>query len=164
MDFRWQHLGLSTPAASFDEVNGHISWDAEKPASSSVEVSMPVRSVRTRVPGFDADFISSEFFDAAQFPDIRFCSTEVTRVVLGNRFRVRGELTVKGITKPVTLEAVLNGQGIHPMLKRPVLGFDALGVIRRSDYGMPIALPDVSDEVAIRITVEAIGKEVKIGE
>lgn len=156
VDFRWQHLGLSTPAASFDQVIGEIQWDAQNPSASSVQVSMPVLSVRTRVPAFDVMFTSDRFFDADRFPEVRFKSTKVERTGMGNRLRVLGDLTVKGITKPVTLDAVLNGAGMHPMIKRPAIGFDATAIIRRSEYGMGMAIPDVSDEIAVRITVEAI--------
>ncbi|WP_368759223.1 YceI family protein [Pseudomonas aeruginosa] len=155
VDFHWNHLGLSEPGASFDEVRGTLRVDDADPTRSSVEVVMPLSGVRTRVPGFDDDFRSPKFFDAAKYPNVTFKSTKVERAGIGNRYTVTGDLTAHGITKPAVLDVVLNGQGIHPMTKAPVLGFNATTVVKRSDYGLTIALPMVSDEIQVRITTEA---------
>lgn len=156
VDFRWNHLGLSNPAASVDTVSGTLIWDEEDPTRSSVQVSMPVSSIRTRVPVLDADFQGEKFFNAAQHPTITFRSDSVERVGISDSFRIHGELTAHGVTRPVVLEATLNGEAQHPMFKAPAIGFDATATIKRSDYGLSVALPMVSDEVEVRITVEAL--------
>ncbi|SMR83832.1 MULTISPECIES: YceI family protein [Stenotrophomonas] len=156
VDFRWNHLGLSNPAASVDAVSGTLIWDGEDPSKSSVQVSMPVNSIRTRVPVLDAEFQSEKFFNAAQHPVITFRSTRVERVGISSAFRIQGDLTAHGVTRPVVLDATLNGEAQHPMFKAPAIGFDATTTIKRSDYGLSVALPMVSDEVEVRITVEAL--------
>lgn len=156
VDFRWNHLGLSNPAASVDAVSGTLIWDGEDPSKSSVQVSMPVNSIRTRVPVLDAEFQSEKFFNAAQHPVITFRSTRVERVGISSEFRIQGDLTAHGVTRPVVLDATLNGEAQHPMFKAPAIGFDATTTIKRSDYGLSVALPMVSDEVGVRITVEAL--------
>ncbi len=156
VDFRWNHLGLSNPAASVDAVSGTLIWDGEDPSKSSVQVSMPLNSIRTRVPVLDAEFQSEKFFNAAQHPVITFRSTRVERVGISSAFRIQGDLTAHGVTRPVVLDATLNGEAQHPMFKAPAIGFDATTTIKRSDYGLSVALPMVSDEVEVRITVEAL--------
>lgn len=156
VDFRWNHLGLSNPAASVDAVSGTLIWDGEDPSKSSVQVSMPVNSIRTRVPVLDAEFQSEKFFNAAQHPVITFRSTRVEHVGISSAFRIQGDLTAHGVTRPVVLDATLNGEAQHPMFKAPAIGFDATTTIKRSDYGLSVALPMVSDEVEVRITVEAL--------
>jgi len=156
VDFRWNHLGLSNPAASVDAVSGTLIWDGEDPSKSSVQVSMPVNSIRTRAPVLDAEFQSEKFFNAAQHPVITFRSTRVERVGISSAFRIQGDLTAHGVTRPVVLDATLNGEAQHPMFKAPAIGFDATTTIKRSDYGLSVALPMVSDEVEVRITVEAL--------
>ena len=156
VDYRWNHLGLSNPAASVDAVSGTLIWDGEDPSKSSVQVSMPVNSIRTRVPVLDAEFQSEKFFNAAQHPVITFRSTRVERVGISSAFRIQGDLTAHGVTRPVVLDATLNGEAQHPMFKAPAIGFDATTTIKRSDYGLSVALPMVSDEVEVRITVEAL--------
>ncbi|MEN5221601.1 YceI family protein [Stenotrophomonas sp. TWI602] len=156
VDFRWNHLGLSNPAASVDALSGTLIWDGEDPSKSSVQVSMPVNSIRTRVPVLDAEFQSEKFFNAAQHPVITFRSTRVERVGTSGAFRIQGDLTAHGVTRPVVLDATLNGEAQHPMFNAPAIGFDATTTIKRSDYGLSVALPMVSDEVEVRITVEAL--------
>lgn len=156
VDFRWQHMGLSSPAASMDKVQGTLVWDAAQPERSSVKVTMPVDGVRTRVPALDDHFKSAEYFDAKSHPNVTFESTEVQRIGVGNQYQITGNLTVKGITKPVVLSAQLNGAATHPMFKAPVVGFDATGTLKRSDFGMREALGMVSDDIQIRITTEAV--------
>lgn len=156
VDFRWHHLGLSTPAASMDRVRGTLLWDAQDPTASKVSVTLPVAGVHTRVPELDARFRSADYFDAGQHPDITFESTKVERTGIGDRLRITGNLTLRGITKPVVLDANLNGSGTHPMYKLPAVGFDATGTLRRSEFGLNEGLPIVADEIELRITAEAI--------
>ena len=159
VDFRWSHMGLSNPGASLDQVSGTLHWDDTDPTRSSVQVTMPLSGMRTRVPLLDADFRSPKFFDAAKYPEITFRSTKVERTGIGNRYRVTGDLTAHGITRPVVLDVVLNGQGMHPMLKAPALGFEASAVLKRSDFGLTVAAPMVGDDIIVHITTEAIEAE-----
>lgn len=154
--FNWNHLGFSNPGADFDTLEGTLIWNAAEPTQSSVTVHIPVASVHTRVPLLDKKLISSEFFDAAKYPLIIFKSTHVERIGKSNKFKVTGDLTVHGITKLVVLDATLNKAGQQPLLKAPAVGFDAVTMIKRSDFGLNAYVPLVSDDVHIHITVEAV--------
>lgn len=152
----WYHMGLSRPGATFEDVNGTILIDPTHPDKSSVDVTIAAKSVDTGVPALDTDFLSAGFFDVAKYPAITFKSRSVQTVGLGRDFTIVGDLTVKGVTKPVTLHASLNGAGIHPMLKVPAAGFQATTTIKRSDFGMGMFVPLVSDDLDVTITVEAV--------
>src|SRR5262249_38643616 len=89
-----------------------------------------------------------------KYPTITFKSTKV-QAVGGNKYKVTGDLTVHGVTKPVVLDATLNKSGEHPMLKVPTVGFDAVATLKRSDFGVGAYVPNVSDEIKVRITTEA---------
>lgn len=151
----WNHMGLSRPGATFEAIEGTIRIDAANPVNSSVSVSIPVSGADTGVAALDAMFQSEAFFDAANHPTITFESREVRFTGLGNRFEVEGDLTVRGVTRPVVLDAILNGSGVHPMSGAPVVGFSATTTLRRSDYGLDVALPMVGDEIDVQITFEA---------
>ncbi len=151
----WNHLGLSRPGATFEHVTGNITLDAANPARSSVVVRIPIDGVDTGVPDLDAHFRSAGFFDVARFPEASFASRTVKFAGMGNAFTVEGDLTIKGVTKPVVLHAVLNGAGMHPMAKTPAAGFSATARVKRSDYGITAVIPLVSDEIDLVITAEA---------
>ena len=152
---QWNHMGFSNPTANFDDASGSIVWNAEDPSKSSVEVVLPMTSIRSFSDDFDKHLASADFFDTAKFPEARFKSTSVTPGA-DNHYTVVGDLTLKGVTKPVTLEVTVNGAGEHPMMKQPAVGFDATGTIKRSDFGLGAYAPAVSDEVKLRITTEAL--------
>lgn len=151
----WNHMGLSNPGATFETVQGVIRIDPGNPAASRVSVRIPVAGVDSGVPALDEHFQSADFFDAANHPDVTFESTAVRFTGLGNAFEVDGDLTIRGVTRPVTLQARLNGTGIHPMTQAPVVGFAATTRIQRSDFGLEVALPMVSDDIDVQITLEA---------
>ena len=151
----WNHMGLSRPGATFETLEGVIRIDAANPANSSVSVTIPVSGADTGVPALDAMFQGADFFDAERHPNITFVSREVRFTGLGNRFEVDGDLTVRGVTRPVTLDAVLNGSGPNPMTGAPSVGFSASTTLKRSDFGLGVALPMVGDEIDVQITVEA---------
>jgi len=151
----WNHMGLSNPGATFETVQGVIRIDPANPAASRVSVRIPVSSVDSGVPALDAMFQNADFFDAAAHPEITFESREVRFTGLGHVFEVDGDLTVRGVTRPVTLRARLNGAGIHPMPGAPVVGFSAETLIKRSEFGLDVALPMVSDDINVQITLEA---------
>ena len=98
----------------------------------------------------------AEFFDAAQFPEIYFRSTRVERGTVADQLLVTGTLTIRGISKPVTLDVHVNQVGTHGMHNVPAAGFDAIARINRSDFGMGAYVPAVSDRIDLRITAEAI--------
>ena len=152
--FNWNHFGFSTPSANFTDIQGVIKGDNAKPANSSVEVTIPLSSVNTNVPALDKEFQEEAWFNAAKYPNITFKSTKV-ETKDKKHFKITGDLTVKGVTKPVVLDAVLNKQGEHPMLKVPAIGFNATTSFNRSDFGIGSYVPMVGDKITVNITTEA---------
>jgi len=152
--FSWNHFGFSNPTANLGISAGTLVYDEANPAKSSVEVTLPLANLDTHVSALDEHLKKPDFFDAAKYPVVTFKSTKV-EALGGNKFKVTGDLTVHGVTRPVVLDATLNKAGMQPMLKVPAVGFDATGTIKRSDFGVGAYVPNVSDEVQIRITTEA---------
>ena len=152
--FSWNHFGFSTPSANFTDIQGVIKVDNAKPANSSVNVTIPVSSVNTNVPALDKEFQEEAWFNAAKYPNITFKSTKV-ETKDKKHFKITGDLTVKGVTKPVVLDAVLNKQGEHPMAKVPAIGFNATTSFNRSAFGIGNYVPNVGDKITVNITTEA---------
>lgn len=155
---QWNHFGFSNPTAHFGSAEGTLVYDAADVGKSSVEVKLPLTGLNSFTGKFDDHLKSADFFDAAKFPAATFKSTRVESAGT-NKLTVTGDLTIKDITKPVTLDVTINGGGEHPMAKVPAAGFDATTTIKRSDFGVGAYAPNVSDEVKIRITTEATGKK-----
>ncbi|MBO9874452.1 MULTISPECIES: YceI family protein [Xanthomonas] len=151
---QWSHFGFSNPSAHFGDVDGTLVYNAQDVSKSSVNVTLPLSGLNSFTAKFDEHLKSADFFDAAKFPTATFKSTKVTSAG-ANKLTVAGDLTIKGVTKPVVLAVTLNGAGPHPMKKVPALGFDATTTVKRSDFGLGAYVPNVSDEVKIRITTEA---------
>lgn len=150
----WSHFGFSHPTASFSDVKGTIQFDDENVAQSSVEVTIPVKTVDTKVPALNEEFVGAAYFDVEQYPEATFKSTRIESTG-DDQYDVHGDLTIKDVTKPVVLHATLNNVGTHPMAKVPALGFDAETVIQRSDFGLDQYVPNVSDDIHIEISSEA---------
>jgi len=153
--FSYDHLGFSTTYGMFSGFSGTIMFDATDPANSSVEVSMPVTSMFTGWEARDAHFMSEDFFDAAGTDEqVTFVSTSI-EVTGETTARITGYLTLNGVTKPVVLDTTLNKADTHPMENAPWLGFDATTTLKRSDFGVDMFAPFVSDEVEVMISIEA---------
>ncbi|ESK40318.1 hypothetical protein P256_00765 [Acinetobacter nectaris CIP 110549] len=152
--FSWNHFGFSTPTANFSDIQGAINVDDAQPEKSSVNVTIPVSSVNTNVPALDKEFQEAAWFNAVQYPNITFKSTRV-ETKDKKHFKIFGDLTVKGTTKPVVLDAVLNKEGIHPMKKVASIGFNATTSFDRSAFGIGNYVPNVSDKITVNITTEA---------
>lgn len=152
--FSWNHFGFSTPSANFTDIQGVIKVDNAKPSNSSVEVTIPLSSVNTNVAALDKEFQEEAWFNAAKYPNITFKSTKV-ETKDKKHFKITGDLTVKGVTKPVVLDAVLNKQGEHPMAKVPAIGFNATTSFDRSAFGIGNYVPNVGDKITVNITTEA---------
>ncbi len=152
--FSWNHFGFSNPTANLGLSEGTLVFDEKDASKSSVEVTLPLANLDTHVTKLDEHLKKPDFFDADKFPTVTFKSTKVQSLG-GGKYKVTGDLTVHGVTKPVVLDAKLNKSGEHPMLKVQTVGFDATATVKRSDFGMGAYVPNVSDEIKIRITTEA---------
>ena len=157
----WDHFGFSNPSINFGKAEGTLVYDAENVSNSSVQVTLPLTGLNALADQFYDHLTSDKWLDAAKYPDATFKSTKVEAAGEG-KLKVTGDLTIKGITKPVVLDVTLNKAGEHPMKKVPAAGFDATTTIKRSDFGVGQYAPNVSDEVKIRITTEAL--QAKAGE
>jgi len=152
---QWNHFGFSNPSANFGQAKGTLVYDADNVAASNVQVTLPLDGLNALVPDLTEHLKNADFFDAAKFPTASFKSTQVESVGK-DRLKVTGDLTVKGVTRPVVLDVTLNKAAEQPMAKRQAIGFDATATIKRSDFGIANYVPNVSDEIKLRITTEAI--------
>jgi polyisoprenoid-binding protein YceI len=165
LSFRVNHIGMSMYTARFIDFSAELQFDPAQPEAMRVSASIEVRSLTLPAPppGFTEEMLGSKWFDAGQYPRIAFQSTRVEPTG-ANSARVTGELTLHGITRPVTLDATFNGgyRG-HPMDPNARIGFSARGVFKRSDFGMALGVPapglsmGVGDEVEFAIEAEFIG-------
>lgn len=154
----WNHLGFSNPSAYFPVKDGKLIYDPSNPARSSVKVTLDTANMETFVPKLNEHLAGKDFFQVAQFPTATFTSTSIIPDRSGTRMTIHGNLTIRGISKPVKLTAHLNERGIHPMAKKSAIGFSASGTILRSEFGMGGFTPAVSDQVTLRITAEAVAE------
>jgi polyisoprenoid-binding protein YceI len=162
--FSWQRLGLSRQQGRFTDVVGQLVFDPERAEDSTLEVAIRTASVQTGVDALDRHLRSPDFFDAAAHPLITFRSTAVKR--LGPRTgSVTGDLTIAGVTQPVTLDVDWIFAGPHPLgdinpslRGRPIAVFSAKTTVKRSAFGLTRGIPLVSDEIEIRIETELLGK------
>lgn len=152
--FTWNHFGFSTPSANFSDIQGTINVDNAKPANSSVHVTIPLSSLNTNVKVLDEHLLKADFFDAEKYPNITFKSTKV-QALAQNKYKITGNLTIKNVTKPVVLDAVLNKQAVHPMSKAQTIGFNATTSFDRSAFGVGAYVPNVGDKITVNITTEA---------
>ena len=161
--FSWSHLGLSRQSGRFNDVSGTVMMDQASPETASVSVSLPVASLSTGVKELDSQLIKTrEYFDVQAHPAITFKSTAVHQT--GDKTaELTGDLTINGITKPVTLAVVWNFLGPHPLgavnptfADKIAAGFSARMQILRSDWGMTRTIPLVSDEIRISIETEMV--------
>ena len=156
----WNHFGFSNPSINFGQADGTIVYDAAKVSASTVQVTLPLSGVSALAADFHDHLSSGDWFDAAKYPAATFKSTKV-EAAGKDKLKVTGNLTVKGVTKPVVLDVTLNKVGEQPMAKRAAIGFDATATVKRSDFGLGKYVPNVSDEVKLRITTEAVVPKAK---
>lgn len=147
--FGFNHMGFTHNMGIFAGPTGSLTLDPRNPAQAKVEVSIPVAGIATGVSKFNEHLMSADFFDAAKFPTATFKSKSVA--VDGANADIVGDLTIKGVTKEVTLDASLVGVGPNPMSKKETVGFSATTTIKRSDFGLGYGVPMVGDAVELKI-------------
>jgi polyisoprenoid-binding protein YceI len=158
--FAVKHLMISTVRGRFGTVTGAVDLDDVNPLSSKIDVTIDVASIDTRQEQRDNHLRSPDFFDAANFPTMRFAGSSITGDLNGT-FRVTGDLTIRGITKPVTLDVTAEGRTRDPW-GNDRAGFSATGKISRSAFGLTWnqVLESggvmVSDEVKLSLDVELV--------
>ena len=149
----WNHFGYSNPIANFGNVDGTLVYDPDKVEASSVNVTLPLSGLDALVPDLTEHLRSADFFDAEKWPNATFKSTKVEKGE-GNKLKVTGDLTIRDVTRPVVLDVTLNkaGQGRNG---EPKVGFNATTTIKRAQFGVAKFIPNVSDDIELRITTEA---------
>jgi polyisoprenoid-binding protein YceI len=154
--FSYSHFGYSTQLSSFSKTTGKVVFDAEA-KKGSVDIVIDTKSVSTGFADFNEHIQGEDFLDTTKFPQATFKSTNV--VFDGDKpQRIEGNLTIKGVTKPVTLTVTSFQAMPHPMLKKPAIGANAFTVIKRSEFNAGKYAPYVGDEVRIDIAIEAIAQ------
>ena len=148
--FAYDHMGFTNNMGVIAQPTGTLTLDKANPAKSKVSIDIPVANLKTGIPALDTHLMKPEFFDSAKFANATFVSTSV-KPDGATGADITGNLTIKGITKPVTLDAEFYGAGANPMNKKENIGFVATGTIKRSDFGMSMAVPVVGDTVELKI-------------
>lgn len=152
--FSYSHFGYSTQLSRFDRASGKIVIDRQA-RTGSVEVSVDTTSVNTGLALFNEHIQGADFLDTAKYPKMSFVSDKMS--FEGDKpTAVEGVLTLKGISKPVTLTVTSFQCMPHPMLKKDACGANAATVIKRSDFNMGKYAPNVSDDLTVTIPVEAV--------
>ncbi len=157
-----RHLTVSTWTARLGAVTGSIHFDGTNFETASVEANIDVTTVRTGLDIFDQHLHAADFFDSARYPTITFRSTAVTPAGQG-RYRVRGDLTIKEVTRPVELEMSYGGHAIHPMDGRPRIGFSAQATLDRAEFGITLnplmesGGPIIGEHIEVALHIEAQG-------
>lgn len=152
--FEYSHFGYSNQLHRFDKTSGKIVVDRAA-HSGSVDVSIDTTSVNTGAALFNGHIQGEDFFNTAKYPTITFKSTAV-KFDGDKPVAVEGNLTIKGVTKPVTLTVTSFHAMPHPMLKKDAIGANAVAKIKRSDFNMGKFVPYVGDDVTLSIAVEAM--------
>jgi polyisoprenoid-binding protein YceI len=154
--FSYSHFGYSTQLSSFSKTTGTVVFDAEA-KKGLVDIVIDMKSVSTGFADFNEHIQGEDFLDTATFPQATFKSTKV--VFEGDKpQRIEGQLTIKGVTKPVTLTVTSFQAMPHPMMKKPALGANAFTVIKRSEFKAGKYAPYVGDDVRIDIAIEAMAQ------
>ena len=152
--FSYTHLGFTTQQSRFDKTTGTVVYDKEG-RTGSVNITVETNSVSTGSTLFNQHIQAEDFLDTAKYPTVTFKSTKVN--FDGEKpVSIEGDLTMKGITKRVTLTVTRFLAAPHPIQKKDTIGADAYTIVKRTDFNMGKYAPAVSDEVRIDIAIEAL--------
>ena len=153
-NFSYSHMGLSTQISKFSKTTGTVTYD-KVAKTGSVDITIDMKSVDTGSNLFNGHIQGADFLDTAAFPTATFKSTKV--VFDGDKpASIEGNLTIKGVTKPVTLKVTHFVNMEHPMAKKDAIGANATTVIKRTEFNAGKYAPAVGDDVSISISIEAI--------
>ena len=156
VDFSILHMSLSKVRGHFGNIGGTVTWNEADVTKSTVNVTIDVTTVDTGVAKRDEDLKSAKLFDATQFPTATFVSTSVSKG--GSGLTVAGNLTLHGVTKPVTLDVEGPTGPVPGMDKKPHAGFSATTKIKRTDFGIGTGYPAtiVGDDVSLTIDLDVV--------
>ncbi|WP_018477698.1 YceI family protein [Pontibacter roseus] len=157
LTFTVSHLGIADVTGTFNDFDATITSTKPDFSDASIELKAKTASIDTRVEDRDKHLKSPDFFNAEKFPELTFKSTAVKKTGKDN-YKLTGNLTMNGVTKPVTLDMVYKGTVENPMSKKQTAGFQVTGTIKRSDFnlGSGFPAPMISDEVRIKADGEFV--------
>jgi polyisoprenoid-binding protein YceI len=147
------HLGYSTYYGQFTGVAAKLDLDPKAPGKSRLSVTVPLAGVSTGNGRLEQELAGPDFFDTQKFPTATFTATGV-EPTSPTTARITGDLSLRGITRPVSVDATFNQAGTSPIDRRYTVGFDGRAVIKRSDFGLTAFLPLLGDDVTLRIEGE----------
>lgn len=147
------HLGFSTYTGQFGDVAATLTLDPKRPAASKFSADVKIASVASLNAALDKHLASPDFFDTAKFPTAKFEATQI-QVTGAKTATITGMLTLKGVTRPVTMTARFNQAGTNPVDKQYSVGFDGEAKIKRSEFGVSYGVPYVGDEVTLHLEAE----------
>lgn len=150
VEFTLMHMGFTAFSGFFSQASGTLVLDPAHIEATKLDVTLPIASVQTTAAKLDSELKSADWFDAAKYPSARFVSTHVTRTG-SSTATITGDLTLHGVTRPVTLKARLIGSGVNPLDKKETVGFEGSTVISRSAFGVSRYVPLVGDQVTLHI-------------
>lgn len=153
--FQVSHAGFSQPVGTFSRVEGRLLFDPDDWSTAQLSVRIPVATLELGDADWQGKILDRTFFDARRFPDASFVSTRVEPTG-PNTATVTGDLTLHGVTRPISLQVSLNALKRHPLTRKRTAGFSATGTLRRSEFGMDAWKNVVGDEVRLIIEAEAI--------
>ena len=151
--FDVEHLKYSRFAMRFDRAQGTLDWNPGGLNASTVDITIDAGSVDTKVPLLDKMVKGPDMFDVATYPTIHFVGKHFVRTGPAQG-KLEGALTIRTVTRPVTLDVTFNGYGRNPLTKADTLGFSAQGAFSRAQFGLATWYPAVGDEVHVRIEAE----------
>lgn len=149
--WRVNHFGFNDYFGQFGQATGTLVLDKDNPAASTVDISIPVNSLVTSSERLTGHIATADFLDAANHPTARFVSQHV--MIDGTHAMIHGELTLRGVTRPVMMNAEFVGAGTNPFSHKETVGFHGSMSINRSEFGVAYGLPVVSDKVDLTISV-----------
>ena len=153
-NFSYSHFGMSTQVSKFDKTTGTVTLD-KAARTGAVDITIDMTSVNPGYATFNEHIQGEDFLDTAKYPTATFKSTKV--VFKGDKpVSITGDLTLKGVTKPVTLKVNHYVAMPHPMLKKDAIGANATTTIKRTEFNAGKYAPNVGDEVTITVSLEAI--------
>lgn len=147
------HMGFSTYVGQFTDVAATLDLDVRNPSASTLSATIDTDSVGTLNDQLDSHLRTADFLDTANFPQAQFAATSM-RLIDRDSAAITGNLTLRGVTRPVTIEADFNQAGINPVDQKYSLGFDGETTIKRSDFGINYGLPMLGDEVTLNLEAE----------
>lgn len=159
--FKISHMGISLVEGEFNDFSGTITSSKDDFSDAQAELTIKTASINTDVPARDNHLKSPDFFDAQKYPEIKFSSNKIERT-FGNNYIISGNLTMHGVTKPISLEVTFVGQAYEEQMKVQKAGFLVKGVLNRDEFGisynapMPNGAPMIGREVKLNISLETI--------